>query len=93
MREFEQMKKEEQTTMYKKQNQIIDSYKEEVVKNMDNLKIRADKIRIQNSNEVRSEKMNLETAITANYNKFTKEYNEQLKKEDLDKETRYYEML
>jgi hypothetical protein len=40
---------------------------------MDNLKIRADKIRIQNSNEVRSEKMNLETAITANYNKFTKE--------------------
>lgn len=66
MREFEQMKKDEQNQLYQRQNAIIDSYKEETAKNMDNLKIRADKIRIQNSNEVRSEKMNLETAITAN---------------------------
>jgi carbamate kinase len=59
---------------------------------MENLKERADKIRIQNSNEVRTEKMFLETAITANYNKFTKEYNEKLKREEIDKENRYYEM-
>lgn len=55
---------------------------------MDNLKKRADNIRVQNSNEVRTEKMNLETAITATYNKFTKEKNEQLQRDQIEKETR-----
>jgi len=65
MSEFEQMKKDEQKGLYDRQNAIIDEHKVETQKNMEHLRDRADKIRVQNSNEVRTEKMNLETAITA----------------------------
>lgn len=93
MNEFEKMKKNEQFQLYDRQNAIIDEYKIEAVQNMHNLKVRADQIRVQNSNEVRSEKMNLETAITATYNKFTKEYNEKVQRDENEKENRQYEMV
>lgn len=65
MSEFEQMKKDERFELYDRQNAIIDEHKVETHKNMEHLRERAEKIRVQNSNEVRTEKMNLETAITA----------------------------
>jgi len=65
MNELVEMKKNEQIGLLDTQNDNIDEHKIEKQINNDNFRKRADIIRVQNSNEVRTEKMNLETAITA----------------------------
>lgn len=83
------MKKHEQQLQFENQKKIIDDYHDEMHVNNEHLRKKAEEIRIQTSNEVRQEKMNLETIKTANYNKFSKAYVEKLKADEQDREKRY----
>jgi len=88
MKEFEEMKRMETVNLFNRQSEVIHRYKGEQQKNHELLKKKADDIRINTSNDVRTEKMNLETAKTATYNKFLKETNENIKKSEDDREKR-----
>lgn len=92
MQEFEEMKRNEVKQMFDNQVDLIDKFKVEQSKNFDQIRERAENIKVTTSNAVRAERMNLELAKTANYNKFTKEEQEKLKKEEEYREQRYYEM-
>jgi len=73
MKEFDHMKKQELIEQYNKQSELIEQYRKECHENNEQLRDYAEQYRVKNSNEVRQEKMNLETLKTASFNKFEKE--------------------
>lgn len=88
MKEFEEMKKYEQLQEFERQADMIKQYKLESQEIHDNTVKKSEQMRINSSNQVIKEKMSLETAKTANYNKFSKAYIEHLKAEEESREKR-----
>jgi hypothetical protein len=88
MCEFEEMKQNEVKSQLGNQVTLIKDYKVEQSKNFENTRKRAEQIKVTTTNAVRCEKMSLELAKTATYNKFTKEEQERFKKEEDDREKR-----
>lgn len=82
MQEFEELKRNEIKQMFDNQVDLIGKFKVEQAKNFEQIRERAENIKVKNDNAVRAEKMNLELAKTANYNKFTKEEQEKLKRDE-----------
>lgn len=92
MKEFEEMKKQEQLDEFEHQAEYISQFKEESRQIHDNIVEKAEQQRINSSNAVQMERMALENVKTANYNKFSKAWIEHLKAEEQSREKRYYDM-
>lgn len=92
MCEFDEMKRNEVKQQLENQVTLIQDYKVEQANNFENVVKRAQQIKVTTTNAVRMEKMSLELANTHTYNKFTKEEQERIKREEENREKRYYEM-
>lgn len=88
MCEFEEMKRNELKQQLDDQKALVSDYKVEQAKNFENVVKRANQIKVSTTNAVRTEKMNLELAKTHTYNKFTKEEQERIKREEENREKR-----
>lgn len=88
MQEFEEMKRNEILNKFDDEKQLISKYKVGQEQEFTNIRDRAKNIKVTTDNGVRTERMNLELAKTANYNKFTKEDQEKLRKEEENREQR-----
>jgi len=88
MQEFEEMKRNEILNKFDDEKQLISKYQVGQEQEFTNIRDRAKNIKVTTDNGVRTERMNLELAKTANYNKFTKEYQEKLRKEEENREQR-----
>jgi len=88
MQEFEEMKRNEILNKFDDEKQLISKYQVGQEQEFTNIRVRAKNIKVTTDNAVRTERMNLELAKTANYNKFTKEDQEKLRKEDENREQR-----
>jgi len=88
MQEFEEMKRNEILNKFDDEKQLISKYQVGQEQEFTNIRDRAKNIKVTTDNGVRTERMNLELAKTANYNKFTKENQEKLRKEEENREQR-----
>jgi len=88
MQEFEEMKRNEILNKFDDEKQLIIKYQVGQEQEFTNIRDRAKNIKVTTDNGVRTERMNLELAKTANYNKFTKEDQEKLRKEEENREQR-----
>jgi len=88
MQEFEEMKRNEILNKFDDEKQLISKYQVGQEQEFTNIRDRAKNIKVTTDNGVRTERMNLELAKTANYNKFTKEDQEKLRKEEENREQR-----
>jgi len=88
MQEFEEMKRNEILNKFDDEKLLISKYQVGQEQEFTNIRDRAKNIKVTTDNGVRTERMNLELAKTANYNKFTKEDQEKLRKEEENREQR-----
>jgi len=88
MQEFEEMKRNEILNKFDDEKQLISKYQVGQEQEFTNIRDRAKNIKVTTDNGVRTERMNLELAKTANYNKFIKEDQEKLRKEEENREQR-----